>query len=604
MNAAARPIAFAKYYAARGFPIFPLKPHDKIPLGRLAPHGCLDASTDPEIIGAWWTTEPEAGIGLRTGRASGTVAIDIDPRHGGDVSLAQLEAEHGPLPATVEAITGGGGRHLLFAYPAGDVDIKNCAGLGGLPGIDVRGEGGYIAVAPSIHPSGQPYKWRVDRSPKARKPAELPDWLLAMLTAPRVKATDNGHRVGGYQEGQRNHALARLAGTMRHGGCEWEDIEAALLVLNGRHCNPPLPEAEVGSIAKSIARYEPGDTAASCLMDMDVAAMLRDGIKPVTFDLDELLPQRSFIYLTGAPKGSKTWLALSWAVALASGRSFAGRQTRGEHRILFIEAERPRQIPERLPAVCLGYQANPASILERVRFMAPRGGLRLDDPAQAAFLHATAKEWGATWVIIDSFVRVHALNENDSSDMARLANLAFLPLRDDVGCGVLMLDHPPKPWPGGTRGRKEQIRGSWEKLAAADVQIHVEMIQTDDGRIAELSVAASRVAQEPDESIYVKLVQTMNGGLRFEGTDAPPDDKRPGRPGKVQKAINLIRAEQDKNPTLTFSEAVRACHVFDVSKSTAQRAWTEIQGSKGSEPVLNPESIKVQKVHTPIRGEP
>src|SRR2546428_875262 len=138
--------SLAAFYARHSWPIFPLKPHDKIPLGRFAPHGFLDATVDPEVIDAWWSVEPEAGIGLRTGRASGTVVIDVDPRHGGDVSLAKLEEEHGPLPETIEAITGGGGRHLVFAYPAGDLDISNATQRGGLSGIDVRAEGGYIAV--------------------------------------------------------------------------------------------------------------------------------------------------------------------------------------------------------------------------------------------------------------------------------------------------------------------------------------------------------------------------------------------------------------------------------------------------------------------------
>src|SRR2546428_7220372 len=127
--------SLAAFYARHSWPIFPLKPHDKIPLGRFAPHGFLDATVDPEVIDAWWSVEPEAGIGLRTGRASGTIVIDVDPRHGGDVSLAKLEEEHGPLPETVEAITGGGGRPPPSSHPARHPGIRNTPNPTGDPGI-------------------------------------------------------------------------------------------------------------------------------------------------------------------------------------------------------------------------------------------------------------------------------------------------------------------------------------------------------------------------------------------------------------------------------------------------------------------------------------
>ena len=48
------------------------------------------------------------------------VALDIDPRHGGDESLAQWEVLNGTLPFTKTTLTGGGGRHLLFRHPPGE----------------------------------------------------------------------------------------------------------------------------------------------------------------------------------------------------------------------------------------------------------------------------------------------------------------------------------------------------------------------------------------------------------------------------------------------------------------------------------------------------
>ncbi|HEX2243734.1 MAG TPA: bifunctional DNA primase/polymerase, partial [Gammaproteobacteria bacterium] len=60
-------------------------------------------------------------LALRTGVTTDTAVIDVDPKHGGHLTLANLEAEYGRVPDTVESITGSGGCHLFYAYPGGDL---------------------------------------------------------------------------------------------------------------------------------------------------------------------------------------------------------------------------------------------------------------------------------------------------------------------------------------------------------------------------------------------------------------------------------------------------------------------------------------------------
>jgi hypothetical protein len=145
---------------------------------------------------------------------------------------------------------------------------------------------------------------------------------------------------------------------------------------------------------------------------------------------------------------------------------------------------------------------------------------------------------------------------------------------------VLVLDHPPKPFPGGQRGRKEQIRGSWEKLAAADVQLHVDAIASEDGRkVAALSVAASRVTVEREEPIYMRLCDTGNGGIRFERADAPDIPVPKGRPpSQFERAVNVITAERGRTPDLTHSQAIARCMAEGVGERTAKSAWSHLKG--------------------------
>ena len=168
---------YARRYVRRGLPVFPLKPKTKRPLGQLVPHGFKDATTDETKIGDWWRVVPSAGIGIPTGAASGLLVLDVDPRSGGDATLATLLDEHGPLPETSTSRTGGGGRHILFRYL--DVPIGcSVSRLG--PGLDVKADGGYIVAPPSLHPSGQCYAW----DEAATGLADVPPWLLERLTLP------------------------------------------------------------------------------------------------------------------------------------------------------------------------------------------------------------------------------------------------------------------------------------------------------------------------------------------------------------------------------------------------------------------------------------
>lgn len=159
--------------AARGFAVFPCKPRGKQPATQ---HGLHDATTDPDRIRAWWAQTPSANVAIATGEISGIVVVDVDTDHDGESTLAALEVEHGPLPVTPRALTGGDGFHHVFAHPG--VEVRNTAGKLG-PGIDTRGDGGYIVAPPSLHPSGNVYEWLI--APGEVDLAPLPGWLLEQL---------------------------------------------------------------------------------------------------------------------------------------------------------------------------------------------------------------------------------------------------------------------------------------------------------------------------------------------------------------------------------------------------------------------------------------
>jgi hypothetical protein len=191
------PLEHALGYAARGWRVAPIPPGYKYPHG--IPNWQLAATTEVARIERYWTQNPHHGVCIATGPESGLFAIDVDPDHGGDDSLRALEAQYGELPDTVESLTGGGGRHLLFRWPEGYTIQNNQSGRLGA-GVDVRGLGGQIVVAPTVHPNGHAYAWEIEHDPfDGVALADAPVWLLELLTTPTVA------------DGPRNPPRKRLA---------------------------------------------------------------------------------------------------------------------------------------------------------------------------------------------------------------------------------------------------------------------------------------------------------------------------------------------------------------------------------------------------------
>lgn len=313
--------------------------------------------------------------------------------------------------------------------------------------------------------------------------------------------------------------------------------------------------------------------SAPALVQLDVAAMLRDGVPEPRYDLQDLLVEHDLCYMTAAPKDYKTWIALDWAICLASGLPWAGLKVTGDHRILFVEAEQWRQIPVRFKKLCAGYDLDPFEVLKRVTFFRPDLRLRLETDEHAFEIRSRAKDAGATWTFIDSFVRIHGLDENSSKDMGQLANVGLLPLRDGAGCGVLILDHTPKAVRGRQRYGKEQVRGSGEKLAAADCHLDVDVIREDDQHAILINVEAQRNAVERDRPLCVELLDTINGGARFQQRNAP-ERRAAGRPPTVKlHAQRLLSEAQATTPGLTHSEAIKTLAEAGITGGSAKRAW-------------------------------
>lgn len=248
--------------AEQGLPAFPIGlswNHDKESIGK-APrtkNGFKNASSDPEIVETLFLRSnlgprQQPGVGVCPG-PGGYIVLDIDVKGGatGLEDLAQLEKELGELPPAMTVKTPSGGLHLWFRRPHdGPIGNRSLA-----PGVEVRCDAGFV-VAPGVtSPWGS---WERDpESPHLSETPELPKAWADKLDQRRV----DGSRepiADKLTVGSRHDALRRVAGAMRRQGSNYDEVLAALTVMNQTRCDPPKPQSEIAALAADIVkRYPP-----------------------------------------------------------------------------------------------------------------------------------------------------------------------------------------------------------------------------------------------------------------------------------------------------------------------------------------------------------
>lgn len=231
-------------YAEGGWRVLPITAGRKAP--PLARHGSKNATNDADSVRWVWSLYPRANVAVATG--GGLAVIDVDSRNGGEADPS--------WPATLTARTPSGGFHLF--YVVGDRVRNSVSRLA--PGVDVRGDGGYVLVAPSVV-DGRPYEW-VDTRP----PVAVDAGMFLPADAPARGRTGGGRELpAGWapydppevvREGGRNNELLRYAGWLWSAGFDADELEDALFDFNAAVCLPPLPDDEVLSIFRRHAGWQ------------------------------------------------------------------------------------------------------------------------------------------------------------------------------------------------------------------------------------------------------------------------------------------------------------------------------------------------------------
>ena len=443
---------------------------------------------------------------------SGVVAVDVDPRNGGDETFEELQRDRGPLWDLDCAIarTGGSGVHYVFRMPEG---VRLPAKLG--PGVDLLHGNRYFIVEPSVHPSGRRYEWEISPFDLRELDVLPPEWSTPVdMGASAVDASDALANLPPrpLEDTPENQERVRSAAFALSADCdyqEWMRIVFAILSTGlsdasdiadewsqtaddrydsrtfaalvrsfkeERHRGPEIGPGTLFHLAKQAGWTDP--STHSNTDDLEdrftvVPAHQFADAEPARWVIRGLLPQEGIGVLFGEPGSGKSFLALDITAAISRDTDWRGQEVTGGP-VVYIAAEGAGGFRKRLRAIAkhqgFALEGMPLGIISDAPNL-----LKDDDKALARAIKASG---GAVLVVIDTLASVTpGANENSAEDMGAVIARCKR-LQDATGATVLLVHHSGKDASRGARG--------WSGLRGA-VDVEIEITRKGDDRLAKVT---------------------------------------------------------------------------------------------------------------------
>ena len=525
-------------YAKRNLSIFPCAANKR----PITSDGLYSATTDHNQIDQWFGGHPERLIGLRTGRGLFVIDLDIKPGIDGIENFASVCERHGGIPDTATVLTPSGGQHLYFW--ADGATIKNSVGKIA-PGVDVRGDGGYVIAPPSAG-----YEWEASSDGIA----VAPEWLVRLAArrdkeqqpkpAPDINADKAASALYAcHYEGKSRDEWLYLGMSYKAAGGDFATFDAwssAQPDYDEKHIKrewdswdevreggPSLgPDylydraQENGWNVHHIAEQPPieGELIPPSKYRFARPSELI-GRRPPAWRIKGVLPERGLAIIYGASGSGKTFFTLNMACALARGVPFFGARVKSCP-VLYVAAEGAMQL--RLEAYAHEEKLEPTAldggvaVLESgVNLLKKDGGdvhelMLAMDACVAEQLHGEAPGL----LILDTLNRVMpGGDENSSEDMGRIIEAAS-EIEKRFGCVVLFVHHSGKDDSKGSRGHSSL-------KAACDVEISI--VRSGDMRTATVEKLRDGEDQTPIGTFGVRRVEL--GFVRDFDPEADPGER-------------------------------------------------------------------------------
>lgn len=456
-----KPNDLAVEYVDNGWSVLPVRPEEKRPFMTNWLQYTKTRATKEMVIN-WFNTLTNAGIGIVTGKISNIIVLDVE--NDCPIPIEELLKRY---PTQMISRSGSGGYHLFYQYPTGVSRVSNRVCI--FEGADLRADGGFIVLPPTMHPtSGKRYEW-VSRG----YPGTFPKALLDLESRPKTQSEGwITEALRGVSEGGRNDTCARLAGYFFKKGMSSDIVEALLLDWNERN-DPPLPIGEIRATMKSIERSHISTPKQFTSIEFDNSptqeekqantfdiVKMNDYVKGyggegVSWLVQDWLPDKSITFLISPPESYKTWVLLDLAVSVSAGVPFLGQyQVNQTGPTLIIQQEDSHSgLTDRLALIVeqkLHMNANLdsenweiPSMPDLPIYIHPSRMLRFDNKQVLEELEKQIQIIKPKVIMIDP---LYSTTQSVDGYMADLANQMMIlkAWRDKYGCSFLIAHHSKK----------------------------------------------------------------------------------------------------------------------------------------------------------------
>jgi archaellum biogenesis ATPase FlaH len=555
----------------------------KHPLTR---HGFRDATLDLGRITRLLKRHPRANIGIATGEGSGEsglVVLDVDAGHGGNESLAALEAEFGPVPPNTPLVKTGDGMHLYFGHPGGRVRSRTISF-----GMDIKAEGGYVVAPPSRHASGRNYAWEMP--PTGHVPM-LPTWVIEDTVRPRDISPED--LVNGVERGRRNASLASKVGRWVARGLSRQEVMTLALGFAAA-CAPPMGDAEVVKTVDSIlathARNHPQAvhsvqvySAAGPPNQAETRRLLVYGYQeflrldlPVPEEVIEGMIRTGEVGCIYGPSGTgKSLAALEACRAVASGGKLFAKVPCERGGATLVEQESSHaQLQQR---ICDLDIAHPLPKDAAALSIVPMQALTFDNQEARELLRAHIEEVRPSLLVVDTLVATIGKTDMNRAEQVRAWMNYFRLLASDFSLAVLMVAHSPKH--ADKEPKLESIFASVDFGASLDCAYAVSRVA---GEADTFRLVATKERWRPDANKLdlTFAVKPNVRTLRFNNHDHMiPWGIELTFVGSAETVVRIVLAELEEGEWVAGKTVEAAVKAAGFSDRTARKALQKLAAS-------------------------
>ena len=448
------------------------------------------------LVEAWFNQKPDIDIGLLCGNASGIFVLDADFPNEKNKHDGVATAESLKLPDTVVNCTPRG-RQYLFQWDSrlDGIPTNLVKPFESMPGIDFRGEGGFVVAPPSKNLGDVKYEWLNGEGILTKPLAKIPEWLLQMFlertkvgddiaNAPEINTGTWFEQIKDGVAENRHRAMTKLTSFYMSRGLPEDDVILLMTAWNQK-CTPPKDEKEfLAKLDEFLNEWRTGKYRSNYvapvteLKAQSFKEFMTAGDTKINWLVKDWIPQESLTFLYGYQGIGKSFLALDLAIEIGrGGGQWLNRFPVEGGRVLYIDEESAPTLLRSRYTKLLAAKGLTIDDMGDISFISKQQ-LKFDNTNSVNALKALITETQPDLVIIDSFSAVHALNENSSQDMGRMRDYCT-GIITDCKTGLLFIDHEGQPSMVLKTAAQKQ-RGSAVKGDMADCKI---LLSEMDGKL-------------------------------------------------------------------------------------------------------------------------